>query len=304
MSHDYSKIASELLHSLGGADNVQQAAHCVTRLRLALKDPSLVDSATLNQIDLVKGSFFTGGLYQVVIGPGEVEKVYAALREQTGLAASTIADVKQKGADKANAMQRLVRVFSDVFMPILPALIIAGLLMGVNNLLGAKGMFIEGKTLLDAYPQLDGVWSLINLMANTSFVFLPALVGWSAAKRFGGSEILGVDIVVAAGIDRRGAVAGRSVDQLCARQARQARDGILHIRARVAQVGANADVGDHFRCWRHDGVHSPLVLPVVLPPPVCVLLRVLRRGGRFFLAAPGAALALTSKASRVSSSPS
>jgi trehalose PTS system EIIBC or EIIBCA component len=107
----------------------------------------------LNQIDLVKGSFFTGGLYQIVIGPGEVEKVYAALREQTGLAAATIADVKKKGADKTNAMQRLVRVFSDVFMPILPALIIAGLLMGVNNLLGAKGMFIEGKTLLDAYPQ-------------------------------------------------------------------------------------------------------------------------------------------------------
>ncbi|MCT7052123.1 PTS transporter subunit EIIC, partial [Salmonella enterica] len=78
------------------------------------------------------------------------------------------------------------------FMPILPALIIAGLLMGVNNLMGAKGMFIEGKTLLEAYPNLDGLWSLINLMANTSFVFLPALVGWSAAKRFGGSEILGI----------------------------------------------------------------------------------------------------------------
>ena len=62
----------------------------------------------------------------------------------------------------------------------------------LSNVLGAKGMFIDGKTLLDAYPQLDGVWSLINLMANTSFVFLPALVGWSAAKRFGGSEILGI----------------------------------------------------------------------------------------------------------------
>jgi PTS system, trehalose-specific IIBC component len=192
MSHDYSKIASELLQSLGGVDNIEQAAHCVTRLRLSLKDAARVDSATLNQIDLVKGSFFTGGLFQVVIGPGEVEKVYAALRELTGLAAATIADVKRQGAQKGNGMQRLVRVLSDVFMPILPALVIAGLLMGVNNLLGAKGMFIAGQTLLDAYPHLDGVWSLINLMANTSFVFLPALVGWSAAKRFGGSEILGI----------------------------------------------------------------------------------------------------------------
>lgn len=182
MSHDYSTIAREILDNLGGRENLEQAAHCVTRLRLALKDPSLVNSSALNQVDLVKGSFFTGGLFQVVIGPGEVEKVYAALRELTGLAASTIADVKKAGGDKANPMQRLVRVFSDVFMPILPALIIAGLLMGVNNLMGAKGMFIEGQTLLEAYPNLDGLWSLINLMANTSFVFLPALVGWSAAK--------------------------------------------------------------------------------------------------------------------------
>jgi len=192
MSHDYSAIARELLHSLGGRDNLEQAAHCVTRLRLSLKDAKRVDVATLNQIDLVKGSFFTAGLFQVVIGPGDVEKVYAALREQTGLAALTIADLKQQSAAKINGMQRLVRILSDVFMPILPALIIAGLLMGVNNLIGAKGMFIEGLTLLEAYPALDGVWSLINLMANTSFVFLPALVGWSAAKRFGGSEILGI----------------------------------------------------------------------------------------------------------------
>jgi PTS system trehalose-specific IIC component len=192
MGHDYSNIAGEILESLGGAQNLEQAAHCVTRLRLALKDPALIDNARLGQIDLVKGSFFTGGLLQIVIGPGEVEHVYAALREATGLAVATIADVKRKGADKTNALQRLVRVFSDVFMPILPALIIAGLLMGVNNLIGAKGMFIQGKTLLDAYPSLDGVWSLVNMMANTSFVFLPALVGWSAAKRFGGSEILGI----------------------------------------------------------------------------------------------------------------
>lgn len=192
MSHDYASTANQLLHSLGGLDNVEQAAHCVTRLRLSLKDPKLVDAAALGRIDLVKGSFHTGGLYQVVIGPGEVEKVYAALREQTGLAALSIADLKQQSAAKINGMQRLVRVLSDVFMPILPALIIAGLLMGVNNLIGAPGMFVENKSLLEAYPSLDGVWSLINLMANTSFVFLPALVGWSAAKRFGGSEILGI----------------------------------------------------------------------------------------------------------------
>jgi PTS system trehalose-specific IIC component len=77
-------------------------------------------------------------------------------------------------------------------MPILPAIITAGLLMGLNNLIGAKDLFYAGKTLLEVYPNLDGLWALINMMANTSFVFLPALVGWSATKRFGGSEILGI----------------------------------------------------------------------------------------------------------------
>lgn len=192
MGQDYCKTAAEILEALGGADNIEQAAHCVTRLRLSLKDHSLVNATRLAQVELVKGSFLTGGVFQIVIGPGEVEKVYAALREITGLRAATIADVKQQGAAKGNPMQRLVRVFSDVFMPILPAIIVAGLLMGINNLLGAEGMFIEGKTLLAAYPNLEGLWQLINMMANTAFVFLPALVGWSAAKRFGGSEILGI----------------------------------------------------------------------------------------------------------------
>lgn len=71
MSHDYSNIAREILENLGGSDNLEQAAHCVTRLRLALKDPSRVNSSALNQVDLVKGSFFTGGLFQVVIGPAK-----------------------------------------------------------------------------------------------------------------------------------------------------------------------------------------------------------------------------------------
>ena len=82
MSHDYPNIARELLQSLGGSENLEQAAHCVTRLRLALKNPALVNVAALNGVDLVKGSFFTGGLYQVVIGPGDVEKVYAETHEK------------------------------------------------------------------------------------------------------------------------------------------------------------------------------------------------------------------------------
>ncbi|MBV8048184.1 MAG: PTS transporter subunit EIIC, partial [Paludibacterium sp.] len=192
MSHDFQQIAARIVEAVGGRNNIQQAAHCVTRLRLALTDESRVDGDTLRQIDLVKGHFSNSGVYQIVIGAGDVERVYEALLALTGLARATVADVKSTGGSKQNKLQQLVKVFSDVFMPILPAIIVAGLLMGVNNLLGSPGMFIPGKSLLDAYPGLSGVWGLINMMANTSFVFLPALVGWSAAKRFGGSEILGI----------------------------------------------------------------------------------------------------------------
>ncbi len=192
MSQDYPAIASRIIELIGGKENIIQAAHCVTRLRLALKDHSKVQQEELLKVPLVKGAFTNAGVYQIVIGIGDVERVYEPFIEQAKVQRATIADIKDTGAASMNPLQKLVKIFSDVFMPILPAIIIAGLLMGFNNILGAKGMFVEGKSLLEVYPGLSGLWSLINMMANTSFVFLPALVGWSAAKRFGGSEILGI----------------------------------------------------------------------------------------------------------------
>ncbi len=192
MSKNYHKIAEEILHYIGGKDNVVQAAHCVTRLRIVLKDEARIDGENLRTVELVKGAFSNAGVFQVVIGAGDVDRVYQEFIKLAELKAATVADVKDAGSQKLNPLQKLVKVFSDVFMPILPAIIVAGLLMGVNNLIGAKGLFIEDKTLLEAYPDLKGLWDLINMMANTSFVFLPALVGWSATKRFGGSEILGI----------------------------------------------------------------------------------------------------------------
>lgn len=192
MSKNYSEAAKQIIAYIGGKDNIEQAAHCVTRLRLAIKDESKIEQEKLQGIDLVKGAFMNAGVYQIVIGPVDVERVYAEMIGQTKMQSATIADVKETGSTKLNPMQKLVKIFSDVFMPILPAIITAGLLMGINNLIGAKDLFFEGKNLLEVYPNLGGLWDLINMMANTAFVFLPALVGWSATKRFGGSEILGI----------------------------------------------------------------------------------------------------------------
>ncbi|MCI0766239.1 PTS system trehalose-specific EIIBC component [Bacillus sp. TL12] len=192
MGKDYRQTAEEVLKYIGGKENIDQAAHCVTRLRIALKDESKIDSDKLQEVSLVKGAFHNAGIFQIVIGPGDVDRVYAELITLAGMKESTVADVKDSGNQKLNPMQKFVKIFSDVFMPILPAIVTAGLLMGINNLLGAKDLFFEGKNLLEVYPNLGGLWDLINMMANTAFVFLPALVGWSATKRFGGSPILGI----------------------------------------------------------------------------------------------------------------
>ena len=189
MKPNYRQIAEQIIENIGGKENVEQAAHCVTRLRLTLKNQELVDQEALLEVPLVKGAFLNAGVYQIVIGAGDVDRVYAEFIQLTGLQATTIADVKSSGAAKMNPFQKLIKVFSDVFMPIIPAIIVAGLLMGINNLFGIE---FGGKTMIDRYPNLQGLWDLINMMANTAFVFLPALVGWSATKRFGGSEILGI----------------------------------------------------------------------------------------------------------------
>ena len=154
MGKDYRKTAEEVLQ------NIEQAAHCVTRLRIALKDESKIDNDKLQSVSLVKGAFHNAGVFQIVIGPGDVDRVYAELITLAGMKEATVADVKDSGNQKLNPAQKFVKVFSDVFMPILPAIVTAGLLMGINNLLGAKDLFFDGKNLLDVYPNLGGLWDL------------------------------------------------------------------------------------------------------------------------------------------------
>ena len=188
---DYKKAAQDILKALGGKDNVAAAAHCSTRLRLVLHDEGKVDEAKLNENDLVKGTFTTGGQYQVIIGAGTVNLVYKELAELTGLSEMSTKEVSSAGNQKMNPLQRFVKMLSDIFVPIIPAIVAGGLLMGINNLLTAKDFFIEGKSVIEAYPEMADLAALINTFANAAFVFLPILIGFSAAKRFGGNPYLG-----------------------------------------------------------------------------------------------------------------
>jgi len=110
----------------------------------------------------------------------------------TGIGTASKQDVKDESAKNLNPMQRAVKTLADIFIPILPAIVTAGLLLGINNLLTNSGIFFENQSLVEVYPQWKDLASIINLIANTAFTFLPALIGWSAVKRFGGSPILGI----------------------------------------------------------------------------------------------------------------
>ncbi|MRG86320.1 PTS system trehalose-specific EIIBC component [Salinibacillus xinjiangensis] len=186
----YSKEAEEIVAAVGGVENIDAATHCVTRLRFALSDDEKVDHKALEEMDIVKGSFAANGQFQVVIGQGTVDKVYKAMVQGSGIEEASKEDVKAAGGKKQNPIQQGIKVLADIFIPILPAIVTAGLLMGINNVL--VNPIFGDEAITEMYPQWAGIANMINIIANTAFTFLPALIGWSAVKRFGGNELLGV----------------------------------------------------------------------------------------------------------------
>ncbi|MGP8306207.1 sucrose-specific PTS transporter subunit IIBC [Vibrio sp. YIC-376] len=188
---NYPVIAKQLLEHLGGKENIQALAHCATRLRLALKDEAKVNEEAVGNLDGVKGQFKVAGQYQIIFGSGIVNQVYAEMAKQTGLAEMSTNDVASAGAQKQNIVQRAVKGLSDIFVPIIPAIVAGGLLMGLFNLLTAQGLFIEGQSIIDAYPGLADLASMINTFANAPFVYLPVLLAFSASRKFGGNPFLG-----------------------------------------------------------------------------------------------------------------
>ncbi len=181
MALDYRKCAEEIFSHLGGKENIVSAAHCATRLRLVVADNSKIDKAALENVDGVKGMFESNGQLQLIIGTGTVNKVYDEFLAVTGMTAATKADVKAAAAARAPLWKRILKVPGDVFVPILPAIVAAGLMMG---LVEALGKAIPGFADTDWYGYLD-------MVSNTAFAYLPVLVAISAARVFGGNIFLG-----------------------------------------------------------------------------------------------------------------
>lgn len=187
---DYNKVAKEVISHVGGPKNIKKAFHCATRLRLMLKDPSLADEKALESIDGVKGTFLVQEQFQIIFGSGTVNLVTDEVLKELGMDSQDHADeeiVEKKG----NPISRAVKTLSDIFVPIVPAIVAGGLLMGINNVLTAQGLFFANKSLIEAYPMWKDFATIINLFSNAAFTFLPILVGFSATKKFGGNPYLG-----------------------------------------------------------------------------------------------------------------
>lgn len=187
---DYNKVAKEVISLVGGPKNIKKAFHCATRLRLMLKDPSLADEKALESVDGVKGTFLVQEQFQIIFGSGTVNLVTDEVLKELGMDSQDQADeeiVEKKG----NPISRAVKTLSDIFVPIVPAIVAGGLLMGINNVLTAQGLFFANKSLIEAYPMWKDFATIINLFSNAAFTFLPILVGFSATKKFGGNPYLG-----------------------------------------------------------------------------------------------------------------
>ena len=189
--NEYRQTAEAIIAAVGGKENIAAATHCATRLRMVLKDENKIDKAAIDTVPLAKGNFFTAGQFQIILGTGTVNKVTAELLDITGVKQVSTQEAKDLGAAKGNLLQRFVKTLSDIFVPIIPAIVAGGLLMGLNNVLTAHDLIIKGKTLIEAYPQWAGLAEMINTFANAPFVFLPILIAFSATRIFGGNPFLG-----------------------------------------------------------------------------------------------------------------
>ena len=183
---DYKKAAAGVLESIGGKENIISAAHCATRLRLVIADNGKVDKKTLENAEGVQGVFEAQGQLQIIFGTGTVNKVYDEFIAQSGAAAVSKDEAKAQGARKGNWFQRAIKTLGDIFVPIIPAIVASGFLMGIMESL--KFMVNNGFIELDSTSSL---FVFADLFSNVAYTFLPILIAFSAAKVFGGNPFLG-----------------------------------------------------------------------------------------------------------------
>ena len=186
---DYRKTAQEILGYVGGSKNIVSAAHCATRLRLVIADNSKADKEAIENVDGVKGVFEASGQLQIILGTGTVNKVFDEFIAIAGITASTKAEAKEAAAEKQNWFMKAIKLLGDIFVPIIPAIVASGFLMGIMNALD----FMNANGFL-AIDTSSSIYVFANLFSNIAYTFLQILIAFSAAKAFGANQYLGAVI--------------------------------------------------------------------------------------------------------------
>ena len=186
---DYRKTAQDILDHVGGSKNIASAAHCATRLRLVIADNKKVSKEALENVDGVKGVFEASGQLQIILGTGTVNKVFAEFIDIAGITASSKAEAKEAAAEKQNWFMRAIKLLGDIFVPIIPAIVASGFLMGIMNSLD----FMNSNGFLHINTH-SSIYVYSNLLSNIAYTFLQILIAFSAAKAFGANQYLGAVI--------------------------------------------------------------------------------------------------------------
>ena len=186
---DYRKTAQDILDHVGGSKNIASAAHCATRLRLVIADNKKVSKEALENVDGVKGVFEASGQLQIIFGTGTVNKVFAEFIDIAGITASSKAEAKEAAAEKQNWFMRAIKLLGDIFVPIIPAIVASGFLMGIMNSLD----FMNSNGFLHINTH-SSIYVFANLFSNIAYTFLQILIAFSAAKAFGANQYLGAVI--------------------------------------------------------------------------------------------------------------
>ncbi|HES9211928.1 TPA: sucrose-specific PTS transporter subunit IIBC [Streptococcus pyogenes] len=184
---DNRQIAAEVIEALGGRENVRSVAHCATRLRVMVYDEGKIDKEKAEAIDKVKGAFFNSGQYQMIFGTGTVNNIYDEV-VALGLPTSSTSEQKAEAGKQGNIFQRAICTFGDVFVPIIPAIVATGLFMGVRGLVTQPAIM----DLFGVHEYGENFLMYTRILTDTAFVYLPALVAWSAFRVFGGNPIIGI----------------------------------------------------------------------------------------------------------------
>ncbi|NPE55848.1 PTS sucrose transporter subunit IIBC [Dickeya dadantii] len=181
---DIHATAASLIPLLGGRENIASAAHCATRLRLVLNDDSLADKTAIENVEGVKGCFQNAGQMQIIFGSGLVNKVYAEFIKAAGISEASTSEAATLAAQKLNPLQRLARLLSNIFVPIIPAIVASGLLMGLLGMIKTYGWVDAG----------SAIFVMLDMFSSAAFIILPILIGFTAAREFGGNPYLGATL--------------------------------------------------------------------------------------------------------------